>query len=235
MKKGFFLSILSMILLLAASCTTYHFGVQDRAEQVPGEFGQTEVAIAQAEKSPGAKYCPEKIAKAKELGKQAAEAYWLCNDDEAQRLLAEARRLAGEVDGCVPPRPVVKPAPAPAPAPPPEKICMNLNVEFDYDKYDVKPKYHGVIETVAEFMKKYPTTTTVIEGHTDNRGKYEYNIRLSERRAESVRNYLIEKFGIEGSRLSTKGYGYTKPIATNATAEGRQKNRRIDAALECVQ
>lgn len=235
MKKGFLMSSLMMVLLLAASCTTYHFGVKDRAEFVPVEFGQTEAAIAQAEQSRGARYCPEKIAKAKDLGRQAADAYWVCNNDEAMRLLAEARRLAKEAEGCGP-APVAKPEPPPpAPAPPPEKICMTLNVEFDFDKSDVKSKYHGVLEKVAEFMKQYPQTTTVIEGHTDNRGKYEYNIRLSERRAESVKNYLVEKFGVEASRLSTKGYGYTKPVATNATAAGRQKNRRIDAVFECVQ
>ncbi|HOI15550.1 MAG TPA: OmpA family protein [Geobacteraceae bacterium] len=235
MKKGFLMSSLMMVLFLAASCTTYHFGVKDRAEFVPVEFGQTEAAIAQAEQSSGARYCPEKIAKAKDLGRQAADAYWVCNNDEAMRLLAEARRLAKEAEGCGP-APVAKPEPPPpAPAPPPEKICMTLNVEFDFDKADVKSKYHGVLEKVAEFMKQYPETTTVIEGHTDNRGKYEYNIRLSERRAESVKNYLVEKFGIEASRLSTKGYGYTKPVATNATAAGRQKNRRIDAVFECVQ
>lgn len=235
MKKGFLMSSLMMVLFLAASCTTYHFGVKDRAEFVPVEFGQTEAAIAQAEQSSGARYCPEKIAKAKDLGRQAADAYWVCNNDEAMRLLAEARRLAKEAEGCGP-APVAKPEPPPpAPAPPPEKICMTLNVEFDFDKADVKSKYHGVLEKVAEFMKQYPQTTTVIEGHTDNRGKYEYNIRLSERRAESVKNYLVEKFGIEASRLSTKGYGYTKPVATNATAAGRQKNRRIDAVFECVQ
>lgn len=235
MKKGFLMSSLMMVLFLAASCTTYHFGVKDRAEFVPVEFGQTEAAIAQAEQSRGARYCPEKIAKAKDLGRQAADAYWVCNNDEAMRLLAEARRLAKEAEGCGP-APVAKPEPPPpAPAPPPEKICMTLNVEFDFDKSDVKSKYHGVLEKVAEFMKQYPETTTVIEGHTDNRGKYEYNIRLSERRAESVKNYLVEKFGVEASRLSTKGYGYTKPVATNATAAGRQKNRRIDAVFECVQ
>jgi outer membrane protein OmpA-like peptidoglycan-associated protein len=234
MKKCFLLSgLMMMILLLGTSCTTYHFGVKDRASQVPDEFGQTEAVIAQAEQSPGARYCPEKITKAKELGTQAAEAYWACQNDEAARLLAEARRLAKEAEGCGP-APVAKPEPPPAPAPPPEKICMTLNVEFDFDKSDVKPKYHDVIGKVAEFMKEYPTATTVIEGHADNRGKYEYNIKLSERRAESVKNYLVEKFGIEASRLSTKGYGYTKPIATNSTAAGRQKNRRIDAVLECV-
>ena len=64
MRKVSFLSSLMMVLLLAASCTTYHFGVKDRAEFVPVEFGQTEAAIAQAERSSGARYCPEKIAMA---------------------------------------------------------------------------------------------------------------------------------------------------------------------------
>jgi len=227
---------LMMFLLLAASCSTPpHFGVPSRAWLVPDEFGQTESVIAQAEQSPGAKYCPEKIARAKELGKQAAETYWACHTDEAMKLLGDARMLAKEAEGCQPPPPVAQPEPVPAPAPPqPGKVCISLNVQFDFDKADVKAKYHDVIGKVAEFMKKYPTTTATIEGNTDNRGKYSYNMKLSERRAESVRNYLIEKFGIESSRLSTKGYGATKPVATNNTAAGRQKNRRIDALIECA-
>jgi outer membrane protein OmpA-like peptidoglycan-associated protein len=213
----------------------------DRASQVPDDFGQTEAAIAQAEQSPGAKYCPEKIAKAKELGTQAANVYWACNNVEAARLLAEARQLAKDAEGCGP-APVAEPAPAvitpppppPKPEPVPQKLCMTLKIEFDYDKSDIKPKYHHVIEKVAEFLKKHPDATAVIEGHTDNRGSYAYNIKLSERRADSVRNYLIEKFGVAPERLSTKGYGYTKPIASNKTAAGRQKNRRIDAQIDCI-
>jgi len=232
MKRIFFLPCL-MILSLVTSCATYHFGVQDRASHVPDEFGQTEAVIARAEQSPGAKYCPENIAKARELGRQAANTYWACNNDEALRLLAEARRLAGEAERCGPaPQPVAQPEPQPAPAPLPERITMTLNVEFDFDRSDVKSNYHDDIGKLAEFMKQYPNTTTVIEGHTDNRGRYEYNIRLSERRSESVRNYLVEKFGIDSSRLSIKGYGYTKPVASNDTDEGRQRNRRIDAMIE---
>ncbi len=232
MKKSFLLSGLMMCLLLCASCSTYHFGVEDKALQVPDEFGQTEAVIAQAEQSPCAKYCPEKIAKAKELGKQAAETYWLCNNDEAMRLLAEARRLAKEAEGCCP-APIAEQPAAPAP-PPPGKVCITLNVEFDYDNAAVKPKYHNVIGKVADFMKKYPTTSAVLEGHTDSRGTEAYNQKLSERRAESVKNYLVEKFGIDSSRLSTKGYGESKPVATNKSAAGRQKNRRIDAIIECA-
>lgn len=229
----------TIILFLATSCTTYHFGVKDKAAHVPDHFGQTESAIAQAEQSAGARYCPDKIAKAKELAKQGAEAYWACLDDEAARLMEEARNLAKEAEGCGPapvakPAPTPPPAPAPKPAPVPEKVCITLNIQFDFDRADIKPKYHNVIGKVADFMKEHPDTTAVIEGHADNRGPYDYNIRLSERRAESVRNYLVEKFGIAPERLTTKGYGYTKPVATNNTAAGRQKNRRIEAMIDCV-
>jgi len=116
----------------------------------------------------------------------------------------------------------------------PEKISIRLVIEFDTNKSDIKPKYHDEIARVGDFMKKYPKTTAVIEGHTDNVGGKAYNDRLSQRRAESVRKYLIEKFGIAPARLTAKGYGSSKPVADNATAEGRQKNRRIEASITTV-
>jgi len=119
-------------------------------------------------------------------------------------------------------------------AAPPERLCMTLNVEFATDSAEIETRYHDEINKVGEYMKKYPTTTAVIEGHTDNSGGYEYNMKLSQRRAESVVNYLVEKLGIESSRLSAKGYGPTRRIAYNSTAEGRQKNRRINAVIDCV-
>ncbi len=119
-------------------------------------------------------------------------------------------------------------------APPPERLCMGLKVEFDTDSAEIKPIYYNEVDKVGEYMKKYPTTTAVIEGHTDNVGGLDYNMQLSQRRAESVVNYLTNKFGIEGSRLSAKGYGPTRRIAYNSTPEGREKNRRIDAVIDCV-
>jgi OmpA-OmpF porin, OOP family len=117
---------------------------------------------------------------------------------------------------------------------PPERLCMTLKVEFATDSAEIKPRYYDEVNKVGDYMKKYPTTTAVIEGHTDNTGGYEYNMRLSQRRAESVVNYLVEKLGIERSRLSAKGYGPTRRIAYNNTAEGRQTNRRINAVIDCV-
>lgn len=115
-----------------------------------------------------------------------------------------------------------------------EKITIMLNVEFDTAKAVVKKKYHDDIKRVADFMKEFPDTTAAIEGHTDNVGNDAYNKTLSEKRANSVRQYIIDKFGIDGSRLTAAGYGEEKPIASNDTEEGRQKNRRVEAVMEAI-
>ena len=106
------------------------------------------------------------------------------------------------------PQPVVEPAPAPAPEPVPvpppppapmkEKVTISLNVEFDTNKAIVKDKYYDNIKRVANFMKEFPDTTCEIGGHTDNIASAAYNQKLSEKRANSVRQYLIDKFGIDG-------------------------------------
>lgn len=111
---------------------------------------------------------------------------------------------------------------------------MALKIEFDTAKAAIKAKYHNEIGRVAEFMKKYPEASGVIEGHTDNVGKADMNLKLSQQRADSIRKYLIDKYGIEPSRLSAKGYGMTKPIADNKTAAGKAKNRRIEAHFSTV-
>jgi OOP family OmpA-OmpF porin len=146
------------------------------------------------------------------------------------------------------PQPVVEPVPAPAPEPAPvpppppppppppvqEKVTISLNVEFDTNKAIVKDKYYDEIKRVADFMKAYPETNAVIEGHTDNVGKEAKNVQLSQDRANSVRQYLIDKFGIDASLINAKGYGPNKPITSNDTKEGRQKNRRVQAVLEAM-
>lgn len=83
-------------------------------------------------------------------------------------------------------------------------------------------------------MKKYPQTKAVIEGHTDEVGTKEHNQLLSEKRASSVRQYLIDKFGINGNRLKAVGYGEERPVASNYTKEGRDKNRRVEAVISVM-
>ena len=115
-----------------------------------------------------------------------------------------------------------------------QKISITLLIEFDFDKAVVKPIYHNDIEKVANFMKAYPDKNVELEGHTDSIGTDEYNKKLSIRRAESVKKYLVEKFGAPASRITTVGFGESKPVATNDTPEGRQKNRRVVALIETV-
>jgi outer membrane protein OmpA-like peptidoglycan-associated protein len=114
----------------------------------------------------------------------------------------------------------------------PEKVSITLSIEFDSGKAAIKPQYDDQIKKVADFMKTYPEANAVIEGFTDNVGKEASNVRLSTKRAESVRTELIKKFGIPASRLTAKGFGSSQPVADNATPAGRQKNRRIEAVIE---
>ena len=111
------------------------------------------------------------------------------------------------------------------------KVSITLHVEFDFDKDSVRPEYHSDIMKVANFLKEYPKTTVVLKGHTDGTGPDEYNLNLSKKRSESIKKYLVDNFGISGSRISTRGYGESQPVATNETKEGRQQNRRVVADI----
>ncbi len=132
----------------------------------------------------------------------------------------------------------VEPTPAPAPvavaepAPAPETVRVQLDVKFDFDKATIQEGSYDDIKQVADFMKQFPQTTTVVEGHTDSIGIDAYNQKLSERRANAVRNALVDKYGVEGSRVQAVGYGEERPIADNSTKEGRAINRRVDATVE---
>ena len=88
------------------------------------------------------------------------------------------------------------------------------------------------IQKVADFMKASPKASAVIEGHTDNRGSDECNLKLSARRANAVAKILREKLGIAMDRITAQSLGKSKPIASNDTAEGRAQNRRIYAIIE---
>lgn len=100
-------------------------------------------------------------------------------------------------------------------------------VEFDYDKATLRPEAAAILDKTADSLQHWSSANIEVAGHTDNRGSDDYNMKLSEQRAEAVRNYLISK-GIAAERLIAKGYGETKPVADNDTDEGRFKNRRVE-------
>jgi OmpA-OmpF porin, OOP family len=112
-----------------------------------------------------------------------------------------------------------------------EKAEIKINVEFASGKTTIDSTYRSQLSELADFLKTHAATTAVIEGHTDNTGSAALNKRLSQQRAEAVKDYLIKEFGIESRRLSATGFGPEKPIGNNATLEGRQHNRRVVAVV----
>jgi outer membrane protein OmpA-like peptidoglycan-associated protein len=105
-----------------------------------------------------------------------------------------------------------------------------LNLEFDYDKANIRPQYYEELDVIAKVLQRDPGATARVEGHADKRptSSREYNIQLSERRARAVMDYLVDVGGIAPDRLTCKGYGFERPIAPNDTEENMQKNRRTE-------
>ena len=123
---------------------------------------------------------------------------------------------AKTADGC----------PLPAAAPEPKKLELQ-GVNFDFDRAVLRQDGLTALDSDVATLKEWGDVKVEIAGHTDSRGSDKYNMNLSQRRAEAVRNYLISK-GIAAERLSAKGYGESQPVADNATDEGRFKNRRVE-------
>jgi outer membrane protein OmpA-like peptidoglycan-associated protein len=346
----------SFLLFVMVGCaSSSHFGVPDKAMGVPDEFGQTEAAIASAENSEGAKYCPEKIARAKALAKEGVETYWACRTAEAMRLLADARQLAKEAEGCQPPPradttpPTVTSFSIPArsssltvpitsfsatdnpggtgvagymvtespftpspsdpywstfapsnytfategtktlyawakdaagnvstslsanvtltlPSLPPPKprveekvvilasepkaeekvialaaepkveekviILAFEDVHFDFDKATLTEEAQVILKRNIQILKANPKAKVRIAGYTSASGTESYNQRLSERRANAVKEYLTKEGVIAPDRLSTIGYGETRPAMYEAApkelySEAAKANMRV--------
>jgi OOP family OmpA-OmpF porin len=109
----------------------------------------------------------------------------------------------------------------------PITVSISLDIKFDFDKSVIKPQYRSEVQKVADFLTSHPSSDTVVEGHTDNRGTDAYNLGLSQRRADAVRKSLINDFNISPTRVQAVGYGESKPISDNSTDAGRADNRRV--------
>jgi outer membrane protein OmpA-like peptidoglycan-associated protein len=134
------------------------------------------------------------------------------------------------------------PAPEAAPAPEPEpekrvevrdnKIVINEKVQFELDSAKILEVSHSLLNEVADVIKKNPQIKEIlVEGHASSDGSDSHNLSLSDRRANAVMKYLTGKAGIDKKMLKAKGYGETKPIASNDTEDGREQNRRVEFTI----
>jgi outer membrane protein OmpA-like peptidoglycan-associated protein len=120
------------------------------------------------------------------------------------------------------------------------RIDLASDVLFDFDSYKLRPEAAETLRKVGQVAVAYPRSTMTIEGHTDGKGTHPYNMKLSEERAASVKSWLVQNAGIPATRINTRGWGETKPIAPNRKPDGsddpagREKNRRVEIVLRKV-
>ncbi|MBW2572711.1 MAG: OmpA family protein [Deltaproteobacteria bacterium] len=175
-----------------------------------------------------------------------------CGYSTAADRLSSSGDMAGFVEGIF----LAKPAPMPVPKPVAKPMdsdgdgvtddkdqCPNTPkgatvdargcwtyaavVLFGFDSAEIKSEAHPMLDEASAILKKNPDINVEVDGHTDNIGPADYNMKLSERRAKAVMEYFVSK-GVDAKRLTIKGFGFTKPVASNDTKEGRAKNRRVE-------
>ncbi len=110
------------------------------------------------------------------------------------------------------------------------KVTFSEKILFDFDSSVLKPASQTQLGQVADVLQQYPDTNIMVMGHTDSKGSEEYNLGLSERRADAVEAYL-EGRGVPAERMTAKGYGESVPVADNSTEEGRAQNRRVEFSI----
>ncbi|GHE19639.1 OmpA family protein [Halomonas urumqiensis] len=129
------------------------------------------------------------------------------------------------------PEPVAEPEPMPEPEPEPvpdfEPVVLSSEVNFAFDSADLTMQAESTLDEVARRLREHTDVNIRIDGHTDSVGSNQYNMGLSQERADSVRSYLMSQ-GVSGSRMMATGYGEERPVATNETDQGRALNRRVE-------
>jgi outer membrane protein OmpA-like peptidoglycan-associated protein len=118
------------------------------------------------------------------------------------------------------------------------RIKLSGDILFDFDKWNIRPAAEPVLTQVAEVINQYPNAVVLIEGYTDSKGSESYNLKLSDRRAASVKDWLVKKGKVGNKKIPTKGMGKADPVAPNENPDGsdnpdgRQKNRRVEITVK---
>ncbi len=245
MKVSFSRILLVLIVALSFSiligCAGMEYAPKGSYLYYHKELPDAEKAVDAARAAGKDKQCPKEFKAAEDMKNKAYDEYWACRTEEAIAIANDATKMANALCPAAPPPPPppkqeLKPEPPPPPPPPPPpapKVIdkMTLELNFDFDKSNIRPDDEAKLEKAVDFVKRYPGAKIRLEGHSDSIGTEEYNQALSERRAETVRSYLIKEGACEQANVSVEGYGETKPVASNKTKEGRAKNRRVEVLI----
>ncbi|MEW6584066.1 MAG: OmpA family protein [Nitrospirota bacterium] len=207
--------------LFLIGCAGMEFAPKNGIWYYPKDLVAADKAVKEAKAAGKEKVCPVEFREAKQLKKDAYETYWACNDKKA---IAMAKDAAAKARALCPAKPKREMG---------EKVIdrLTITVNFDFDKARIRQADMAQLKKAMAFIKKYPGAKIRLEGHTDWTGTEAYNQRLSERRAEAVKKYLAKDGKTDASRISTMGYGETKPVASNKTRQGRAKNRRVEILI----
>lgn len=162
------------------------------------------------------------------------------NDNEDKAVAAATGAVGGAILGALighclldqsaPLAQAPPPPPPPAAAPPPPPVQRRIvlrGVNFDFNKSNIRPDAAGILREAASILQENATVKVSVEGHTDAIGSDEYNLKLSLRRANAVKQFLVKE-GVDEARLSTRGFGKSQPVASNDTEDGRAQNRRVE-------
>ncbi len=234
--------ILGSVLVLAALLLT---GCAGPGMQANNEITQTRQVLNDAAVNKLDKQCPEEYKAAMKAHMEAVALYRKC---KCQKALDMARDALAKAQALCPEVPAAPPAPCPEPLDSdgdgildsadqcpntPRGADVNSvgcwivkGLRFDFNSAEVKPEYHPLLERVADILRENPSLRIEIQGHTDSIGPEDYNMKLSERRAQAVADYLASH-GISADRMEVVGVGEADPVASNDTEEGRARNRRV--------
>ena len=192
----------------------------------PKELPEADRAVEAARQAGKDRQCPNEFNAARDLKENAYATYAACRTQEAIAMAMKASAMAKAL--------------CPAPPPPPAARVIDrltIHVNFDFDKSDLTKADVAELKKAIDFVRKYPAAKVELEGHTDSKGTEQYNQKLSEKRVEAVKQYLIKEGAADKARISAKGYGESKPIAPNTTKdgkdnpEGRAENRRVEILI----
>ncbi len=230
-------SFLVLLMSLLVGCAGLEYSPDRHFLYYHKELPAADRALEEAAKAGKNKECPGEYEAAEKMKQDAYGTYRACRTREgiekANKAAAMANALCPEKAEAPKPPPAAPPPVTVAPPPPAPKVIdrLTVRVNFDSDKADIREADIPELRKAIDFVQKYPDHNIAVEGHTDDRGSATYNQALSERRAEAVKEYLLEHGVPRGDRIMATGYGETRPMADNGTAQGRFENRRVEILI----